>query len=166
MAHFFPLFFNFYHLIFFSLNFFTSPSNKIAFYTASFYSGDLHSVPFKCIVGAKMYEKTPATFQIFWIPPSAESDLQGVLKRSKWSVPAGHVEAVLLCDAIDCLIHGLPPASTKSDISTKQKKKKKVSINHLLTVYLSVFIKLPFIGNMNGNFVAFKFSTTTRRHSL
>ena len=69
-------------------------------------------VPIKRIVGAKMAEKPNATFDIFYIPPSPMNDLQGALKSCTWTVPGGHAEAVILCDAIDCLVHGLPPAST------------------------------------------------------
>jgi len=69
-------------------------------------------VSLKRIIGAKMSDKQRSTFDIFYIPPSPHSDLQGSLKSCTWTVPAGHAEAVILCDAIDCLVHGLPSAST------------------------------------------------------
>lgn len=59
-----------------------------------------------------MSDKATATFDIFWIPESDESDRQGGMKKATWTVPAGHAHAVWLCNAIDCLVKGVSPEST------------------------------------------------------
>jgi sphingosine kinase len=75
--------------------------------------GQLHVVPFKRIVGAKMSDKAPATFDVHWIPESSESDREGMVKQATWTVPAGHGTAVWLCNAIDCLVRGVSPEKSE-----------------------------------------------------
>lgn len=59
-----------------------------------------------------MAEKPAATFEVFWVPPSEQTDRVGELKVLKFTSPAGHATAVALCDAIDCWIQGVPSGST------------------------------------------------------
>jgi hypothetical protein len=89
--------------------------------------GQQRVVYFKRIVGARMLEKPAATFETYYIPETSATDLEGELKVCTFSVPGGHAKAVFLCDAIDCLAHGLPPESTKKN---KLKNRQKLEFNN------------------------------------
>lgn len=74
--------------------------------------GQLRVVPLKRLLGARMVEKPAATFEVYWIPLSPQSDRTGELKTIQFTSSAGHAAAVALCDAIDCWIQGVPSGST------------------------------------------------------